>query len=207
MHRSVAWSWLVGAACLLLLAGAAQTEAGFAFRKPVTIDGTRVVGGPHLDFPVLVTVIDPNLRTVANGGGVQNASGYDIAFRAADGTTVLDWEIEYYDPANGRLTAWVRLPGTAGPPDTRVQNGVSTVFYLYYGDPTIGCCQTRQGWVWDANYRYVYHFTDGAINPVTTAPSTPRRTASARASTPRAMAPSRSRGGTWGARSSAAPGT
>ncbi len=33
---------------------------------------------------------------------MQSASGYDIAFRAADGTTVLDWEIEYYDAANGR---------------------------------------------------------------------------------------------------------
>jgi hypothetical protein len=163
----------VGALGLLLLAFAGSAEAGFAFRKQVTIDGSRVVGGPHLDFPVLVTVVDPNLRTVAAGGGVQNASGYDITFRAADGTTVLDYEIEFYDGSGayaGTLTAWVRLPGTLGPPDTRVQSGVDTVFYIYYGDPTIGCCQTRQGWVWDANYRYVYHFTDWAINPVTTAP-------------------------------------
>jgi len=173
MNGAVGRSWLVRAACLLLLAGAARAEAGFAFRKPVTIDGSRVVGGPHLDFPVLVTVQDPNLRTVAAGGGVQNASGYDITFRAADGTTVLDYEIEFYDGSGafaGTLTAWVRLPGTLGPPDTRVQNGVNTVFYIYYGDPTIGCCQTRQGWVWDANYRYVYHFTDWATNPVTVAP-------------------------------------
>jgi len=167
VHRAFARAAALG---LLALAVAGSAEAGFAFRKPVTIDGTRVVGGPHLDFPVLVSVIDAQLRTVANGGGVESASGYDIAFRAADGTTVLDYEIEYYDPVNGRLTAWVRLPGTAGPPDTRVQNGLGTVFYLYYGDPTITCCQTRQGWVWDASYRYVYHFTDWAINPVTTAP-------------------------------------
>ena len=163
----------VGSALLvvaLTIGLAAAAEAGFSYRKPVTITGAQVVGGPHLDFPVLVSVVDPNLRTVANGGGVQNASGYDIAFRAADGTTVLDWEIEYYNGTNGTLTAWVRLPGTLGPPDTRVQNGVNTVFYIYYGDPTIGCCQTRQGWVWDANYRYVYHFHEPAGNPVTAAP-------------------------------------
>jgi hypothetical protein len=148
----------------------ATAEASFAYRKTITINGTRVVGGPHLDFPVLVSVVDPELRTTANGGGVTSDAGYDIAFRAADGTTVLDWEIEYYNGTNGALTAWVRLPGTAGPPDTRVQNGVSTVFYLYYGDPTIGCCQTRHGWVWDANYRFVYHFHDGVSNPVTVAP-------------------------------------
>jgi hypothetical protein len=158
-------------AAVALLAGLTATaEASFAYRKTITITGARVVGGPHLDFPVLVSVVDPDLRTTANGGGVTSAAGYDIAFRAADGTTVLDWEIEYYNGTNGTLTAWVRLPGTLGPPDTRVQNGVSTVFYIYYGDPTIGCCQTRQGWVWDANYRYVYHFHEQAGNPVTAAP-------------------------------------
>ena len=84
----------------------------------------------------------------------------------------------------------MRLPGTAGPPDTRVQNGVSTVFYIYYGDPTIGCCQTRQGSVWDANYRYVYHFTDApARQPALDGPpSTRRGTASAHGSIPRVMA-------------------
>jgi hypothetical protein len=137
---------LVGLA--LLLGSTGLAEASFAHRKPITIDGTRVVGGPHLDFPVLVSVVDPELATIANGGGVTSPSGYDIAFRAADGTTILDWEVERYDGANGTLVAWVRLPGTVGPPDTRVQNGVSTVFYVYYGDPTIGCCQTRHGWVW-----------------------------------------------------------
>jgi hypothetical protein len=158
------------AVVVLVLGATATAEASFAYRKTITIDGSRVVGGPHLDFPVLVSVVDPDLRTTANGGGVTSPAGYDIAFRAADGTTVLDWEIEYYSGTNGALTAWVRLPGTAGPPDTRVQNGVNTVFYLYYGDPTIGCCQTRQGWVWDANYRFVYHFDDASGFPVTAAP-------------------------------------
>jgi hypothetical protein len=156
---------------LLVLALATNANAGFAFRKPITINGAQVLGGPHLDFPVLVSVVDPNLRTTANGGGVTSSSGYDIAFRAADGTTVLDWELERYDGTTGLLVAWVRMPGTAGPPDTRVQAGFSTVFYVYYGDPRIGCCQTRHGWVWDANYRYVYHFDDPSGSPVTSAPT------------------------------------
>ena len=153
-------------AFFVLLLVVPAVEAGFAFRKQITIDGAQVVGGPHVDFPVLFAVEDPDLRSVANGGNVQSASGFDIEFRAADGTTVLDWEVEWYNPTTGRLSAWVRFPGTVGPPDTRIQNGVSTVFYVYYGDPTIGCCQTKHGNVWDANYRFVLHLGEFTGNPV-----------------------------------------
>ncbi|MGD8894703.1 MAG: hypothetical protein PVJ73_01575, partial [Acidobacteriota bacterium] len=151
---------------LTMLGLAVPSEGGFAFRKPLAINGSQVVGGPHLDFPVLVSIVDPDLRSVANGGGVESDQGYDIAFRAADGTTPLDWEIEWYDPTNGALVAWVRFPGTVGPPDTRIQNGVDTPFYAYYGDPTIGCCQTSHGDVWDANFRYVLHLDQFTGNPV-----------------------------------------
>ena len=156
------WTALV----FLVLGLGRPAHADFAFRKPLTIDGTQVQGGPHLDFPVLVSLVDPDLATVANGGGVQSAQGFDIAFRAADGTTVLDWELERYDGTNGTLVAWVRFPGTAGPPDTRIQNGVSTQFYVYYGDSRITCCQTSHGTVWNAAYREVFHLAGTAGDPL-----------------------------------------
>ena len=54
---------LLGLAAAALVVGfTATAEAAFGYRKTITIDGTRVVGGPHLDFPVLVSVVDPNLR-------------------------------------------------------------------------------------------------------------------------------------------------
>ena len=125
-----------------------------------------------------MSLVDADLATVANGGGVQSAQGFDIAFRAADGATVLDWELERYDGTNGTLVAWVRFPGTAGPPDTRIQNGVSTQFYVYYGDSRITCCQTSHGTVWNAAYREVFHLAGTAGDPLelhhhgTPAPST-----------------------------------
>ena len=155
-----------GAAGLLVLLIGSAAEAGFAYRKPLTIDGTQVQGGPHLDFPVLVSLIDPDLRTTTSGGRVTSPQGYDIAFRADDGTTILDWELERYDGTTGTLVAWVRFPGTAGPPDTRIQNGVNTLFYAYYGDPSITCCQAGHGTVWDANYREVFHLNQTTGNPV-----------------------------------------
>ena len=38
--------------------------------------------------------MDPNLRTVSNGGGVANTTGNDILFTASDGATQLADEIE-----------------------------------------------------------------------------------------------------------------
>jgi hypothetical protein len=57
------------------------------------------------DFPVLVKVTDASLKSAANGGHVGSPNGYDIVFRAADGATVLDHEIERYVPTTGELAA------------------------------------------------------------------------------------------------------
>ena len=62
----------------------------FGYRRAITIyDAMTPAGCPSSlsDFPVLVSYTDATLKTVANGGHVQNASGYDIIFRAADGVT------------------------------------------------------------------------------------------------------------------------
>src|SRR5205823_6802560 len=64
-----------------------------------------------LNFTVLVNVTDAALKTVANGGHVANANGYDIGFYADSvGTTKLKWEVEKYDGTTGNLIAWVKIP-------------------------------------------------------------------------------------------------
>src|SRR5438128_12675012 len=75
---------------VLLAAGLAATPEArgdaFDYRKPITIDRNKVgtTGAPTTltKFPMLYSVTDPNLKTVANGGRVQNANGWDIIFRA-----------------------------------------------------------------------------------------------------------------------------
>ena len=79
--------------------------ASFVFRKQITIDFNQVVGAAnHTDFPVLVSLVDPDLRTTPSGR-VENANGFDIVFTAADGTTRLDFDIETYDGSTGTLVA------------------------------------------------------------------------------------------------------
>src|SRR3990170_119094 len=97
------WAWLIA---LLLAPGlGATSEGAFGYRKPLTIQGARVSGAPHASFPVLISMVDPNLRTIANGGRVSSANGDDIAFMIQSTGALLDPEIEsaQNNPTNGNV--------------------------------------------------------------------------------------------------------
>jgi hypothetical protein len=80
----------------------------FAYRKEITINSGQISGGPHTNFPMLVSLKDNDLRSTTNGGHLELPNGYyDIIFRALDDTTcdvagggtnpcTLDHEIESY---------------------------------------------------------------------------------------------------------------
>jgi hypothetical protein len=120
----------------------------------MTIDHTKVPS-TQSNFTVLVSVTDPALKTVANGGHVANANGYDIGFYAdSGGSTKLKWEVEKYNGTTGNLIAWVKIPSVSSTTDTP--------FYLFYGDPSIVTNQSDPVNTWDSNYKAVYHLGNGA---------------------------------------------
>ena len=144
-------------AFVLTLALASRSEAigSFDYRRPITIDAAQVTGSANLlDFPVLISFTHLDLRTTANGGHVSHPSGYDIVFRAADGLTRLDFELESYDGASGTVNAWVRIPV--------LSHDVDTVLYVYYGNDAIFCSQENPGAVWDADYNGVWHLAESS---------------------------------------------
>ncbi len=121
-------------------------------RKTITIDHTKVSGSSSLaNFPVLFSVTDANLKSVANGGNVGKTDGTDILFTASDGITKLDHELESYNPGTGQIVAWVRVPTLSPVTDT--------VLYIYYGNAGSVDQQNKAG-VWDSAYRGVYHLKD-----------------------------------------------
>jgi len=133
------------------------SNCGFFYRKSITVQSGQVQGGPHTDFPMLVSLTDPDLRTLATGGHVTSSLGYDIIFRAVDSTTcggtapcTLAHEIEKYDPSTGELVAWARVPS--------INNG--TVIYMYYGNNCITSLTENPTGVWDSNYKGVWHLHD-----------------------------------------------
>ena len=123
--------------------------------RTVTIDHTQCGGSDSTDFPVLVSIQDDTLKTATHGGHVANANGYDIMFFSDSGeTTLLNWEVEFYDGTTGTLIAWVLIP--------TVSHTTDTVFYMQYGDSSITTFQGGAvGAAWNSDYVCVYHFANG----------------------------------------------
>lgn len=149
--RTVRLAAAAAATALLAAPAFAQT---FGYRKQITINGgaSGLSGGPHLNFPLLVSL--PNdaslLARVAAGG-------YDIMFRGEDATTcggpltcVLPHEIERYDTGTGSLIAWVRVPSI----------NVGTVIYMYYGNAQVASPTETPASVWSAGYVGVWHLKE-----------------------------------------------
>jgi hypothetical protein len=123
---------------------------GWGFRKTITVDHGKVAGaGEHDDFPLLISTIDPDLRTVAHGGKVRRDDGDDITFTLPDGTTVLDRQIERYEPTSGELVAWVEVPTISAVEDT--------VVHLHYGNPANSLEEQHPSEVWKQDYVAVWH--------------------------------------------------
>ena len=127
-----------------------------ACQRSMTIDHTKVPS-TQSNFTALVSLTDPALKTIANGGHVANANGYDIGFYADSGGTIkLKWEVEKYDGTTGNLIAWVKIPS--------VSSSTDTVFYLMYGDGSINTNQSDPPNTWDSNFKGVWHMSDSAAN-------------------------------------------
>ena len=126
----------------------------YGFYRALTIDKTKVPNTNRTDFPVLVSGTYSWLATVANGGKVQHASGYDVAFYSdAALTTQLKHEIERWIATTGEVVYHVKVP--------TVSTSVDTVIYIAYGDAGISTDQSDAVNVWDTNYKGVWHFPNG----------------------------------------------
>lgn len=139
----------------------AHVDAAFSFSRTITVNSGQV-SGTQSSFPMLVSgtyngsggILD--LRTVGNGGKVQNASGFDVGFYSNSNcsTGKLNWETEQYTASTGVVVYWVNVASIT----------TSTVIYVCYGDASISTDQSNKTGVWDANYTGVWHMSDNAAN-------------------------------------------
>ncbi|MBU1203277.1 DUF2341 domain-containing protein [Patescibacteria group bacterium] len=128
-----------------------NTGSGYDYKRTITIDsgGTKVISGPHSNFPFLFAETQDYLKTTTNGGNVESDKGYDIIFTSdSAGTTILDHEIEKYSSSTGEFVAWVEVPILSTNKD----------IYMFYGNSNIENTQERMEGVWNNNdYKYVNH--------------------------------------------------
>jgi hypothetical protein len=127
----------------------------FGYYKSVTIDPTQCGGSNSTNFPVTIWVTDADLKTVGNGGKVQNASGFDIRPYADSGaSSALTYELVpgVYTATTGKLEMHVKLP--------TVSFTVPTVFYLFFGNAALNTDGSSTS-TWDASYQGVWHLPNG----------------------------------------------
>ncbi|MEJ1171474.1 DUF2341 domain-containing protein [Variovorax sp. CCNWLW235] len=139
-----------------LLPGLAHAwwQAEWAYRKPITIDGGPQAGAIGSDagrVPVLVRLHTGNFKFE----GVSE-TGADLRFVAADDKTVLNHQIEQFDPLLGMALVWVDVPS--------VSAGTPQKLWMYYGNPKAPASGNGQR-SFDPDYTLVYHFAEGAVPP------------------------------------------
>lgn len=113
-------------------------DNNWQYRQQITV--TNVGSTVLTDFPAYVKV--PYTY------GMQT-DYEDLRFISQDGSTILDYEIEYYDAT--RADIWVKIPSLDVP---------STAIWLYYGNNSASGAQNPAG-VWSNNYISVWHFKEG----------------------------------------------
>lgn len=126
---------------------------GYRAAKAITIDHTKVGATDSSNFPMYFSGTYPYLKTIANGGGVTNSSGFDIIFTSDSlGSTTLNFQIISYNGTTGAVSFWVKIP--------TVSHTTDTVIYLFYGNTSITTTQATPTSVWDSNYKFVMHMED-----------------------------------------------
>lgn len=136
----------------------------FAFKRTVTIDHTKVANSDQSSFPVPVYLSSANLKTVSNGGHVQNAQGYDIVlYSDSAGSSMAVFECESYDAVNGVWIGWLKV--------NNLSHTTDSVYYVFYGDATISTTRSNPS-TWNGNYVRVHHFNDDGSGGLVLADST-----------------------------------
>ena len=122
-------------------------NSSWLYRKQFVTDSTKVAGTSHTDFPI--AVVHPK-----DGDFYSKcrSDGYDILFTAADGTTKLDHEIDYWS-TNGYMICWVRIPSLSGT--------ANQTFYMYYGNASATDQQNVSG-TWNSGFQGVYHLGESS---------------------------------------------
>ena len=138
---------------------------GFTYYGSLVIQASKCGSSSVSNFPLLVSVSDPTLKSTANGGAVTNANGYDIVFTSDQaGTSPLNWEVESWSASAGTWLGWVQVPTLPA------SSGSNLTIYVWYGNSAITTQQNTPSATWSSDYKGIYHYGNGAT--ISTADST-----------------------------------
>lgn len=132
----------------------------YTYYRSITIDHTKCGATDSSNFPVLFDTTDATLKTVGNGGHIQNSNGYDFAFFSDSAlTSALNFDLKAYNASTGQVVAHVNVP--------TVSHTSDTVIYVGYGDSGISTYQGNNAATWNANFKSVYTLGNGSTLDLT----------------------------------------
>lgn len=136
--------------CCALAAPAVQT----AHNRKLTIDHTKIPNTNLSNFTATIFGTGTYLKTVANGGKVQNSNGYDILItRDSAGTNIVPFERTYWSGTTGDFEFhWL---------ETNASPTVDSIFWLQYGNTSITTDLSNPSAAWDTSVKMVQHFPNG----------------------------------------------
>lgn len=136
------------------LTAKAWWQADWNFRKQISVDTTAQAGAINDNVgrvPLLVRLHTGNFAF----DGV-NENGSDLRFVASDDKTVLNHQIESFDPLLGMALVWVDIPEVVGAQRQEI--------WMYYGNQQAPATSNGQ-LAFDPNYTLVYHFNGAPDAP------------------------------------------
>lgn len=138
-----------------------------AYQYYMAIDAqSAAIGSDETNFPCALVLTSANLKTVGNGGHIQNtdASGGAsgsltvpadfVVSPNADGSSPYDFEIVDYDSTTGYIELWVEI--------TSLSSSVDNTIYLCYGDNGVTTSQEDVAGTWGNNFVLVMHLGEAA---------------------------------------------
>lgn len=137
----------------------AMANLGWASSNTIRIPKENITAS-LTNFPLLLSFTDNRWKSKANGGYVGTSTGEDIVFTLED-ETVLNHEVELYDPVSGYLIAWIDIPVLSSDDDT--------IFTMHYGaDSSFSGISSAAVW---QDYAGTWHLhqvpdTDGATQEI-----------------------------------------
>ncbi len=126
--------------------------------RPITVGGSVVTSGPHVDFRFAFIHTADFLKSTGSGGEMTNASAYDIGFYTASSCTsgALDYKRISHDLGSGAVIYKVRIPSPG------LDNG--TVLYVGTGDASISTNGQNSAGVYASSVGGAWGLDDDAAN-------------------------------------------
>ncbi len=128
-------------------------NAAWSQRRRIVVDNGGVTQD-LTDFPVPIVLDASRIDYAAT-----MANGQDVRFVAADGATVLDRDLEVWDPA-GTSALWVKVPTVP------TQGTGKVVLWMYYGNMGAPMPNNPKD-AWSSGFESVHHLS-GGFTDVTT---------------------------------------